>query len=87
MTTAFCSFADRPENAPVVRFGGPWTIAVNIKPTFRINREAELYLALATAGLGPGTCVLTAYDKLVPEGLRPRAEWPHIGSCRVRFDW
>jgi hypothetical protein len=67
-------FADRPENAPVVHFGGPWTIAVNIKPTLRINREAELYLALATAGLGPGTCVLTAYDKLVPEGLRPRAE-------------
>jgi hypothetical protein len=67
-------FADRPENAPVVHFGGPWTITFNIKPTFRLNREAQVYLALATPGLGPGTCILTAYDKLVPEGLRPIAE-------------
>jgi hypothetical protein len=67
-------FAHTPEQAPVIHFAGPWTIALQLKHPLRLNREAEVYLALTTPGLGPGTRVLTGYE-LVPENLTPKLEF------------
>lgn len=67
-------FSDRPHDAPVLHFGGPWTIALGDRPTFRVNREMELYLALGTPGRGKGTFVSTAYEGVIPHGVHPSAE-------------
>ena len=67
-------FSDRSQDAPVLHFGGPWTIALSDRPTFRVNREMELYLVLGTPGRGKGTFVSTAYEGVVPPGVYPRAE-------------
>jgi hypothetical protein len=67
-------FADRPEDAPVLHFGGPWTVALYGRPTFRVNREMEMYLALGTPGRGKGTFVYSGYEGLIPPGAYPRAE-------------
>jgi hypothetical protein len=67
-------FSDRPQDAPVLHFGGPWTIALGDRPTFRVNREVHLYLVIGTPGRGKGTFVSTAYDGVVPPDVHPRAE-------------
>jgi hypothetical protein len=67
-------FADQPRGAPILHFGGPWTIALYERPTFRVGREMEMYLALGTPGRGKGTFVSTAYEGVIPRGVYPRAE-------------
>ena len=67
-------FSDRPQDAPVLHFGGPWTIALGDRPTFRVNREMHLYLVVGTPGRGKGTFVSTAYEGVVPPDVHPRAE-------------
>jgi hypothetical protein len=69
-------FADRPGDAPILHFGGPWTIALDGWPTFRVNREMEMYLALGTPGRGKGTFVSTAYEGVIPPDVYPRAGIP-----------
>jgi len=68
-------FADRPQDAPLVHFGGPLQIAVwgNDK-TLRIGRNEEVTLGVGTPGVGPGTFAWMAYNNLIPEGLNPRLE-------------
>lgn len=67
-------FANRPKNAPILHFAGPWTISLSERATFRVGREMELYLALTTPGRGPGTKVYTAYEGLIPAAFYPRVE-------------
>jgi hypothetical protein len=67
-------FADRPREAPILHFAGPLTLTVSGQPTFRINREMELYLGLETPGRGEGTFVHTASEGAVPPAVYPRAE-------------
>lgn len=67
-------FSDRPQDAPVMHFGGPWTIALDNRTTFRVNREMPLYLVVGTPGRGNGTFVSTAYEGVVPPNVYPKAE-------------
>lgn len=67
-------FADRPRQAPILHFAGPLTVIVFGRPTFRVNREMELYLGLGTPGRGQGTFVYTSYEGVVPPAVYPRAE-------------
>ncbi len=66
--------ADRPREAPIFHFAGPLTVVVPGEPTFRVNRELELYLGLGTPGRGQGTFVYTGYEGVVPPAAYPRAE-------------
>jgi hypothetical protein len=72
-------FGDQPGNAPIIPLGGPLQITVcaygKIKMT--IGREAECYLAVGTPGLGAGTTAYVAYQKLIPEGAHPRADFTY----------
>jgi hypothetical protein len=67
-------FTDRPNDAPFLHFGGPWTISLSERPTFRVGREIELYLALGTPGRGPGTTVYTAYEGVIPPTVYAQVE-------------
>ena len=48
-------FADRPENAPIIHFGGPFQITLFDRPHLTIDRQTDLVLGIGTAGLGAGT--------------------------------
>ncbi|HEX4143669.1 MAG TPA: redoxin domain-containing protein [Pirellulales bacterium] len=80
-------FAPRPEEAPILHFGGPWQIGFYDDETWRIGRKAEAVLALSTPGLGPGTSVLIGYENVVPKELKPLVEvtWPAVAGSAPRI--
>jgi hypothetical protein len=68
-------FADKPADAPIVHFGGPWQVTLFGDPTeLRLGRENELILGVGTPGLGRGTFAYVGYENLMPEGSNPTAE-------------
>lgn len=49
-------FADRPQDAPVVHFGGPGRLGIVRPPTFhRGEPTSDLGVVIGTHGLGKGT--------------------------------
>ena len=78
------AFADRPQDAPVVHFGGP--LALHARRGEKLRRgpdPGELNLWLGTPGRGPGTFAVMWYD-LVPPDAHPVAEvrFPAAGPGR-----
>ena len=73
-------FADRPQDAPVLRFGGPLTLrfALGIRHALSLTEEFNVQAEVGTAGRGPGSFVFLMNDA-VPEDIHPVAEiaWPH----------
>jgi hypothetical protein len=68
------AFADRPQDAPVIHFGGPLTL--HVRPGEKLQRgdcPEPVNLWLGTAGFGPGTFAIMWYD-LVPQGVHPVLE-------------
>lgn len=68
-------FASRPGDAPVLHFGGPWQITVSGKSSLRIGRNEELCLEIGTPGLGTGTTVSMAYERVIPSGIQPHVDF------------
>jgi len=73
-THGILSFADKPEDAPIVHFGGPWQIQCHRLNRLMVGREDDLYLSLGTPGLGEGTTAHLLYEGTVPENIYPRVE-------------
>jgi hypothetical protein len=67
-------FADRPSEAPIIHFGGPWQITLAEKHELTIDREADLLLTLATPGIGPGTMAYINYEGVIPDNLYPTVD-------------
>lgn len=67
-------FADRPQDAPVVHFGGPWQVTLFGPQRLTIGRERDLVLAVGTPGLGAGTTTYIDYGGVIPEKLYPTVE-------------
>jgi hypothetical protein len=67
-------FADRPQDAPVIHFGGPLRIVPNETPAFRLSAgEQEISVRLGSPGHGSGTLALLDCDS-VPADVHPVAE-------------
>lgn len=71
-------FASRREEAPVIHFGGPWTLEPDGQQKLTRGRAEDLVLKLGTPGCGPGTFACICYDLLVPSTAKPhvRIEYP-----------
>jgi hypothetical protein len=68
------AFADRPQDAPVLHFGGPLTLRINPSDKLRRGKDAgKTNLYLGTPGLEPGSFVTMGYD-LVPKDIHPAVE-------------
>lgn len=67
-------FAARPQEAPILHFGGPLQIALTQPLQLVAGQEAEILLGLGTPGVGPGSTVWMQHDLVVPENLHPRVE-------------
>jgi len=70
----FLKFADRPHDAPVVHFGGPWQILLFGQQKLTVGRETDLTLGVGTPGVGPGTTVWVGYEGVIPEKVYPQVE-------------
>jgi hypothetical protein len=67
-------FADRPQDAPVIHFGGPLTMY--LYPDQKLTRgepSSEPKTSIGTPGLGKGTFAIAAYDH-VPNDTHPVAK-------------
>ena len=71
-------FASRPEDAPIIHFGGPWEIALTQQEKWRVAGTHEVDLIVGTPGFGPGTTASVAYERIFPPGLVPnlRVQFP-----------
>lgn len=68
-------FADRPQDAPVVHFNGPWTLGLqDIKQRLTAGRKTMLQIGVGTPGVGPGTFSFVNYPDLIPPDAYPVAE-------------
>jgi hypothetical protein len=68
------AFADRPQSAPVLHFGGPLTLRLLPGRTLcRGQKSEELHVCVGSRGLGPGNFANMFYD-LVPEKTFPLIE-------------
>jgi hypothetical protein len=81
-TNGVLQFADRPQIAPVIHFGGPWHVVLFSQPALMIGRERDVFLGVGTPGMGPGTTAYIDYDGVIPETLHPTIEitYPVRGS-------
>jgi hypothetical protein len=67
------AFADRPQDAPVVHFGGPLALRHSPGDKLRHGDPQDVTLCLGTAGSGPGSFATMSYD-LVPKDVCPVIE-------------
>jgi hypothetical protein len=64
-------FSERPDEAPIIHFGGPWQITLYSPHQLTIGREEDMVLSVGTPGLGAGTTAYVGYEELIPEEAHP----------------
>ncbi|MCA9146441.1 MAG: hypothetical protein KDB05_26850 [Planctomycetales bacterium] len=67
-------FADQPEDAPIVHFGGPWQVALFSPQNLTVGRSGDVVLGVGTPGLGAGTTAYVGYQGVVPGNVFPTLE-------------
>lgn len=67
-------FADQPQDAPIIHFGGPWQITLYGPSRLTVGRTTDLVLGVGTPGLGAGTTAFIAYEGVIPEKVYPTVE-------------
>jgi hypothetical protein len=68
-------FADRPQDAPVIHFNGPWTLGLqDHKGRFTAGYKTDLQIGVGTFGVGPGTFSFVLYPDTIPPTAWPRAD-------------
>jgi RNA polymerase sigma factor (sigma-70 family) len=67
-------FADRPQEAPIIHFGGPWQVTLYSPPTLTIGRERDVVLGVGTPGVEPGSTAFIDYGGVIPENRFPTVE-------------
>jgi hypothetical protein len=67
-------FASRPQEAPIIHFGGPWTLGLYQQRTLWLDRSNNLDLVFGTPGVGAGSFAWVGYEGVVPDNLAPRVE-------------
>jgi hypothetical protein len=70
----FLMFADKPHDAPIIHFGGPWQMQSDTRNRLMVGQEGELVVSIGTRGLGAGTTAYLFYADTVPENVHPRVE-------------
>ncbi len=73
--TGMLLFADRPQDAPVIHFNGPWTLGLqDINQHIQRGQPVMLQIGVGTQGTGPGTFAFVLYPNTIPETVYPEAE-------------
>jgi hypothetical protein len=78
-------FADRPQDAPVIHFNGPFTLGLQDRRSRLTPGEKRmLQIGIGPQGLGPGTFAFVLYPDTIPNDAYPQAEitFPAASSGR-----
>lgn len=67
-------FADKPKDAPIIHFGGPWQVTLFGEHKLTIDRQRDIVLGVGTQGVGPGTTAYIDYDGIIPDKAYPTVE-------------
>lgn len=68
-------FADKPQDAPVVHFNGPWTLGLqDTKQRLRVGEDRLLQIGVGTPGIGTGSFAFVFYKDTIPGDAHPIAE-------------
>jgi hypothetical protein len=68
-------FGDRPAEAPVIHFNGPWTLGLqDVRHRLTAGHKSELQIGVGTQGIGPGTFSFVLYPNTIPEDVYPVAD-------------
>ena len=71
----YLQFAARPQDAPVIHFGGPWEMALLVRQTLPCGGEpGDLQTMVGTRGRGPGSFASVSYLGLISDEAHPVAE-------------
>lgn len=70
----FLRFADKPQDAPVIHFGGPWQMQCDSRNRLMVGHELDLVISIGTPGRGAGTTAYLFYADTVPKNVYPRIE-------------
>src|SRR5439155_19692969 len=76
---------DRPQDAPVIHFNGPWTLGLqDIKQNLVSGRETMLQIGVGTPGVGAGTFTFILYPNTIPASAHPLAEVQFVSDGLAR---
>lgn len=64
-------FSDRPWEAPVLHFGGPWQVTLFGRHQLTIERESDVFLGVGSLGIGPGSTTWIDYENVIPTDKYP----------------
>ena len=64
-------FADRPAEAPILHFGGPWQVALFGEHKLSVGRETDIRLGVGSPGVGPGSMTWIDYEGVIPADKYP----------------
>lgn len=67
-------FGERPREAPIVHFGGPWQVSLFSAHRLTAGRSSDVVLGVGTPGVGAGTTTYIAYAGVIPEKVFPTVE-------------
>lgn len=67
-------FSDKPQDAPIIHFGGPLQATLFGQNRLTIDRDEDVVLGVGAPGVGPGTTAFIGYEGLMPENLYPVLE-------------
>jgi hypothetical protein len=71
----YLRFADRPQDAPIIHFGGPLQMGLLCKQVLpRGDKPGDLMTMIGTPGMGNGTFTSIAYGGLIADDVHPVAE-------------
>jgi len=70
-STGVLQFADQPQNAPILHFGGPWQVTLFGKHQLMIDRETDVVLGVGSPGLGVGSFTWIDYENVIPADKYP----------------
>ncbi len=73
-STGVLQFAERPEDAPILHFGGPWQVTLFGKHQLTIDRETDIYLGVGSRGVGSGAFTWIDYENVIPTEKYPTLE-------------
>jgi hypothetical protein len=67
-------FADKPQDAPIIHFGGRWQVTLFGLHTLTVGRETDIVLGVGTPGVGPGSTTYLDYENVIPTNVYPTVE-------------
>jgi hypothetical protein len=64
-------FSDKPQDAPVLHFGGPWQVTLFGRQQLKIGRETDMVLGVGSPGVGPGSTTWIDYENAIATDVFP----------------